>query len=152
LDLKLWMIWKNNMPKEHSFSIILQTVHFKPLSLIPHQKFVSIALNQTLFSICTLNNALDVMMMRSLILIKKSVNLNLIIQTLQEWKTGISMAVIFLKLIKILHLVLIKNLILMESSVFHANFLFIGVCQQIFVKNVKLIKPLIWTLKNVRKY
>jgi len=53
------------------------------------------------------------------------------------------MAVIYHKLIRTLHLVLIKNLILMELFVFHANFHFTGVCQRIFAKNVKPIKLLI---------
>lgn len=152
LDPKLWMIWKKSMPKEHSFSITLPTVHFKHLSSTLYPKFVSIALNLIPSSICTPNNVPDVIKMKSLTLIKESVNPNLITLILQEWKTGISMAVIYHKLTRTFHLVLIRNLILMELFVFHVNFHFIGVCRQIFAKNAQPIKHLIWTLKNVKRY
>jgi len=58
---------------------------------------------------------------------------------------------IYLKLIKLLLLVLMKNLILMESFVFLVIYHCIGVYQQIFAKNVIIISLSIWILEHVKR-
>lgn len=135
-----------------SFSTTSLTAHFRHHFTILSQKFVSNAKNQPHFLTCTQSNVPNVKMMKYSMLKIKYAKLNLITQTSQELKIGISMEPLYLKLTKVWLLVQMINLTLMESFVCLAMFLHIGVCHQIYARTVKVDLPLMPIHSNARKF
>ncbi len=149
--LKPWRTLNRSTLKEPSFSTTSPIAHRNRLFTSLFLKHVSTAYLQIRSLICSLNNAVIVNLIKSLILTKESANPNPITLILPNLPTGTLMVVISLKSTKASLHVLIKKHTSMESYAPPVIFLITGVSLQIFAKNAKLDFHSIQTLETAKK-